>query len=84
MSSSIIDRLGKRFALFFGASLVIISMAGFALTVTNVQAAAALSLIFSSHATQEELTLKRRWPTHTPKFFVAPQKSLQIDPNFTE
>lgn len=43
----IIDRFGKKFALLFGAALVIASMAGFALIVTNVQAAAALFLIFS-------------------------------------
>lgn len=47
VSGPIIDRFGKKFALFFGAALVITSMAGFALTVTNVLAAAALWLIFS-------------------------------------
>ena len=47
VSGPIIDRFGKKFALFFGAALVIISMAGFALTVTNVKAAVALWLIFS-------------------------------------
>jgi fucose permease len=47
VSGPIIDRFGKKFTLFFGAALVIASMAGFALTVTNVQAAAALLLIFS-------------------------------------
>jgi len=47
VSGPIIDRLGKKFALFFGAALVITSMTGFALTVTNVLAAAALWLIFS-------------------------------------
>ena len=47
VSGPIIDRFGKKFALFFGATLVITSMASFALTVTNVLAAAALWLIFS-------------------------------------
>jgi MFS family permease len=39
VSGPIIDRFGKKLALLFGAALVIASMAGFALTVTNVQAA---------------------------------------------
>ncbi len=47
VSGPIIDRLGKKFALLFGAALVIASMGGFALTVTRVEAAAALSLIFA-------------------------------------
>jgi fucose permease len=47
VSGPIIDRLGKKFALLFGAALVIASMLGFALTVTRIQAAAALSLIFA-------------------------------------
>src|SRR3989442_13211902 len=44
VSGPIIDRIGKKFALFFGATLVIASMAGFALTVTKVHAASALLL----------------------------------------
>jgi fucose permease len=51
MSGPIIDRLGKKFALLFGAVLVIASMSGFALTVTRVQAAAALPLIFACSLT---------------------------------
>src|ERR1700704_161338 len=47
VSGPIIDRIGKKFALLFGATLVIASMAGFALTVTKVQAASALLLIFA-------------------------------------
>ena len=47
VSGPIIDRLGKKFALLFGAALVIASMGGFALTVTRVPAAAALPLIFT-------------------------------------
>jgi fucose permease len=47
VSGPIIDRLGKKFALLLGAALVIASMGGFALTVTRVQAAAALPLIFA-------------------------------------
>jgi fucose permease len=46
VSGPIIDRIGKKFALFFGTALVIASMAGFYLTVTKVHAAAALLLIF--------------------------------------
>src|SRR5688572_19958863 len=37
VSGPIIDRMGKKFALLFGAILVIASMAGFSLTVTKVQ-----------------------------------------------
>lgn len=47
VSGPIIDRLGKKFALLFGAALVVASMGGFALTVTRVHAAAALPLIFA-------------------------------------
>jgi fucose permease len=47
VSGPIIDRVGKKFALLFGATVVIASMAGFALTVTKVQAASALLLIFT-------------------------------------
>ncbi len=47
VSGPIIDRRGSKLALLFGAVLVIASMAGFALTVTNIQAAAALPLIFA-------------------------------------
>lgn len=47
VSGPIIDRLGKKFALLVGAAVVIASMGGFALTVTRVQAAAALPLIFA-------------------------------------
>ena len=43
----IIDRMGKKVALLFGTTLVIISMAGFAFTVTRVQATSALLLIFA-------------------------------------
>lgn len=46
ISGPIIDRIGKKFALIFGTTLVIISMIGFALIVTSVQAASALVLIF--------------------------------------
>jgi fucose permease len=46
VSGPLTDRLGKRFTLLAGAGLVIISMAGFALTVTTMQAGAALGLIF--------------------------------------
>lgn len=42
----IIDRIGKKFALLFGTTLVIASMLGFAVTVTKVQASSALLLIF--------------------------------------
>ena len=43
----IIDRIGKKFALAFGAALVIVSLAGFALIVTRMSAAAALLFIFA-------------------------------------
>ena len=46
ISGPIIDRIGKKFALFFGAALVTVSMVGFALTVTRIQATSALLLIF--------------------------------------
>ena len=46
VSGPIIDRIGKKFALLFGSTLVIASMIGFALIVTKVHAAAALLLIF--------------------------------------
>jgi fucose permease len=47
VSGPIIDRIGKKFALLFGAALVIFSMAGFYLTVTKVHAASALLLVFA-------------------------------------
>jgi MFS transporter, FHS family, L-fucose permease len=47
ISGPIIDRIGKKFALFFGSALVTVSMVGFALTVTKVHAASALFLIFA-------------------------------------
>jgi MFS transporter, DHA1 family, purine base/nucleoside efflux pump len=47
VSGPIIDRLGKKFALLLGTAVVIGSMAGFALTVTNVPAGAALFLILA-------------------------------------
>jgi fucose permease len=50
-SGPIIDRIGKKFALLFGAVVVIASMAGFALTVTRVHAASALLLIFACSLT---------------------------------
>ena len=46
ISGPIIDRIGKKFALFLGSALVAVSMVGFALTVTKVGAASALFLIF--------------------------------------
>src|SRR6185503_15221359 len=46
ISGPLIDRIGKKFALLFGSALVAVSMVGFALTVTKVQAASALFLIF--------------------------------------
>ena len=46
ISGPIIDRIGKKFALFFGSALVTVSMVGFALTVTKVHAASAQLLIF--------------------------------------
>lgn len=45
LSGPAIDRVGKKFALAFGAALVVTSMAGFALTVTQVGPGAALFLI---------------------------------------
>jgi fucose permease len=47
VSGPITDRIGKKFTLSTGAALVIAAMAGFALTVTYVQAAAALLLIMT-------------------------------------
>jgi fucose permease len=47
VSGPIIDRIGKKSAFLFGTAMVIASMVGFALTVTKVQAAAALLLIFA-------------------------------------
>ena len=46
ISGPIIDRIGKKFALFLGSALVALSMVGFALTVMRVEAASALFLIF--------------------------------------
>ena len=51
VSGPIIDRIGKKFALLFGAALVIASLAGFSLTVTQVHAASALLLIFACSLT---------------------------------
>src|SRR5258708_38701112 len=51
VSGPIIDRIGKKFALWFGAATVVASMAGFALTVTRVQAGAALLLIMACSMT---------------------------------
>jgi len=47
VSGPIIDRVGKKFALLAGTAIVNASMVGFALTVTQVRAAAALPLIFT-------------------------------------
>jgi fucose permease len=47
VSGPIIDRVGKKFALLAGTAFVIVSMVGFALTVTQVRATAALPLIFA-------------------------------------
>src|SRR5258705_1017865 len=47
VSGPIIDRIGKRFALLFGAAMVLASMAGLFVTVTKVHAASALLLIFA-------------------------------------
>src|SRR3989442_3105680 len=47
VSGPIIDYIGKKFALLFGTAMVVASMAGFFLTVTKVQAASALLLIFA-------------------------------------
>jgi fucose permease len=46
-SGPVIDRLGKKSALVFGALGVIVSLAGFALTVTYVQPQAALWLVLA-------------------------------------
>jgi fucose permease len=46
VSGPLIDRLGKKSGLAFGCGLVIVSMLGFGLAVTKVQAASALLLIF--------------------------------------
>ncbi len=46
LSGPVIDRVGKKFALAGGAGLVVASMAGFALTVTQVSPGAALFLLF--------------------------------------
>jgi len=47
VSGPIIDRIGNKFALLFGSVLVIVSMVGFAVIVSKVQAASALVLIFA-------------------------------------
>jgi fucose permease len=47
VSGPVTDRKGKKFTLSAGAALVIAAMAGFALTVTQVSAGAALPLIFA-------------------------------------
>src|SRR5215470_20089496 len=47
VSGPITDRIGKKFTLSAGAALVILSMVGFALTVTRVEAGSALALIFA-------------------------------------
>ena len=47
VSGPITDRIGKKFTLSAGAALVIAAMAGFALTVTYIHAAAALGLILT-------------------------------------
>ncbi len=46
VSGPVIDRVGKKFALACGAAMVVASMAGFALTVTNLSPGAALFSIF--------------------------------------
>ena len=46
VSGPIIDRIGTKFALLFGTSLVILSMVGFALVVGSIRPGAALGLIF--------------------------------------
>ncbi len=51
VSGPIIDRIGKKFGLLFGTAMVVASMAGFFLTVTRVQAASALLLIFACSLT---------------------------------
>lgn len=47
VSGPVIDRTGKKFALGAGAALVILAMAGFALTVARIEAGSALPLIFA-------------------------------------
>ncbi|MDX6304292.1 MAG: hypothetical protein QOI77_1261 [Blastocatellia bacterium] len=47
VSGPIIDRIGKKFALLFGAAMVVASMAGFFLTVTRLHASSALLFIFA-------------------------------------
>ncbi|HYE66631.1 MAG TPA: MFS transporter, partial [Pyrinomonadaceae bacterium] len=47
VSGPVIDRIGKKFALSVGAALVLASMIGFGVTVTQVRAVAALPLIFA-------------------------------------
>src|SRR5262249_46736427 len=47
VSGPIIDRIGTKFALLVGSAVVVAAMAGFALTVTRIQAAAALMIIFA-------------------------------------
>jgi DHA1 family bicyclomycin/chloramphenicol resistance-like MFS transporter len=47
VSGPITDRIGKKFTLSGGALLVIASMVGFGLTVTQIEAPAALPLIFA-------------------------------------
>src|SRR5260221_7000334 len=51
VSGPILDRIGKKFGLLFGTAMVVASMAGFFLTVTRVQAASALLLIFACSLT---------------------------------
>jgi fucose permease len=46
LSGPVIDRVGKKFALAGGAALVVVSMAGLALTVSEVSPGAALALVF--------------------------------------
>jgi len=47
VSGPMIDRLGKKFTLLTGTLLVIVSLSGFALTITEVPASSALFLIFA-------------------------------------
>src|SRR5260370_23282365 len=49
--AAINDGIGKKFGLLFGTAMVVDSMAGFFLTVTRVQAASALLLIFACSLT---------------------------------
>jgi fucose permease len=51
VSGPLIDRIGKKFALTAGTALAVLSMGGFALTVTRVQAAAALPFLFACSLT---------------------------------